>query len=186
MVPPPPPMKSMKKTIGMVLSLFASSAGAHAALTAPDEIRAGVAEVAERYANAIACGGIKIRPEDVHVLDAGRIDSHLPRYAVLWNGDLACYGGSGSPATHLIVATLNTGRYLVQPQLSSPVVAFELPVRFVTRVVRAEGNTLVLEGKEHAATDPRSNPSIPVRFTLRAEPDGNWKLVDKTSIAKAH
>ena len=171
----------MKTALGMLLAL-AISAGVHAA-PAPEEVRTGVAAVAERYANAIGCGAITIRPADVHVLDVGRIDSHLPKYAALWNGDLECYGGSGSEATHLVVATLNTGRYVVQPRLSSPVVTFELPVRFVTRVVSATGDTLVLEGKEYAPTDPRSNPSVPVRFTLRADQNGNWKLVDKINVA---
>lgn len=74
------------------------------------------------------------------------------------------------------------GQYVVQPQLSSPVIRFELPVRFVTRVFSNNADTLVLEGREYAPADPRSNPSIPVRFTLRVNEKGDWKLIDNVRL----
>lgn len=173
----------MKVTF-LLLACLAIGANAIAGdAKSPDEVAAGIANAAERYVNAVACPHVKVRPGDVHLLDPGQMDSHLPKFAVLWTGDLGCFGGSGSERTHLAIATVNTGQYVVQPELSSPVVQFESPVRFVTRVVSATGNTLVLEGKDYAAGDPQSNPTIPVRFTLRASDNGDWKLVDKNVIA---
>jgi hypothetical protein len=170
----------------LVFSLFACLAiplGASAAPRPETDIKAGIANAVERYANAISCNGIKIRPEDVLTLKPSGNGPTLPKYAVLWTGDLGCYGGSGTEATRLSIATVNTGQYVVQPELSSPVTAFESPVRFVSLVVSNSADTLVLEGKEYAPNDPRSNPSIPVQFTLRVDAHGGWKLVGKVTRA---
>lgn len=78
--------------------------------------------------------------------------------------------------------TVDTGTVLVQPQLSSPAVAFDSPVRFVRRVVGSGPDSLVLEGKEYGPGDPNSNPTVPVHFTLRADGKGNWKLADKNVL----
>lgn len=166
-----------------MLACLAISSGASAAPRSADEVKAGISNAVERYANSISCKGIKVQPEDVLTLESGNDKEILPKYAVLWSGDLGCFGGSGTEATRLAIATVNTGQYVVQPGFSSPVVAFESPVRFVTRVVSNNADTLVLEGKEYAPTDPRSSPSIPVRFTLRVSEKGDWRLVGKGSIA---
>lgn len=144
--------------------------------------RAGVAGVVERYANAVACPGVKVRPADVLMLSAGYPEALLPKYAVLWNGDMTCFGGSGAAKTQLAIVTFNTGQYVVQPELSSPVVAFESPVRFVTRVVSYSARNLVLEGKEYGPGDPDSAPSVPVRFILHLDGKGDWKLADKVFL----
>ena len=148
---------------------------------------AGVASAVERYANAIACAGVQVRPSDVLMLSSGYQGAFQARYAVLWVGDMSCFGGAGTEQaqqTQLAIATFSNGRYVVQPQLSTPSVAFDSPVRFVSKVVSAGADTLVLEGKEYAPNDPQSTPSVPVRFTLRADAQGNWRLVDKVKTGK--
>ena len=172
----------MKISFAM-LTCLAIAASASAAPRSADEIKTGISNAVERFANSISCRGIKVQPEDVLTLAEDQNEETLPKYAVLWSGDLGCFGGSGTEATHLAIATVNTGQYVVQPELSSPVAAFESPVRFVTRVVSNNADTLVLEGREYAPTDPQSNPSIPVRFTLRVDAKGDWRLVDKVGIA---
>src|SRR5204862_6016983 len=111
-------------------------------------VKTGISNAVERYANSISCRGIKVQPKDVLTLVPGKEGTTLSKYAELWSGDLGCFGGSGTESTHLAIATVNTGQYVVQPELSSPVVAFESPVRFVTSVVSNDADTLVLEGKE--------------------------------------
>jgi hypothetical protein len=102
------------------------------------------------------------------------------KYAVLWAGDIGCAGGSGSEETNLSIVTISTGdSYVVAPLLSSPVIQFESPVRFVERIVGNTRDSLILEGKEHGLKDANCCPSIPVRFTLRADEKGNWKLSEK-------
>lgn len=144
--------------------------------------RAGVASAVERYANAIACAGVRVRPNDVLMLSNGYEGAFQARYAVLWVGDMSCFGGAGSEQTQLAIATFNNGRYVVQPELSSPVVAFDSPVRIVTRVVSHSTRALVLEGREFGPEDPDNTPSVPVRFILRADSKGNWKLIDKVFL----
>ena len=39
------------------------------------------------------------------------------------------------------------------------------------------------QGRKYTPADARSTPSVPVRFTLRADPQGNWRLVDKIRLA---
>ncbi|MET0855713.1 MAG: hypothetical protein ABWY27_03095 [Telluria sp.] len=177
--------ESFMKLAVVLVGALAISLGASAAPRSEIDIKRGVAEVAERYANAVSCGGVTIKPEDVLTLSAYQDDGGLAlsKYAVLWHGDLGCMGGSGSEMTRLAITTINTGHYVVQPELSSPVAAFESPVRFVSRVVSSGADTLVLEGMEYAPNDPRSTPSKAVRFTLRMDPKGGWRLVDKIGIA---
>lgn len=145
---------------------------------------AGVAHAVQRYANAIACNGVTVMPADVLTLSSGYEGAFAARYAVLWVGDMRCAGagGPGSERTQLAIVTYSAGQYLVQPELSSPVVAFESPVRVVTRIVSHNGRNLVLEGKEFGPEDPPRTPSVPVRFILRVDGTGNWKLVDKVFL----
>jgi hypothetical protein len=180
-----PLTESLMKPAVVLVAALAVSLGASAAPRSEIDIKRGVADVVERYANAVSCGGVSIKPEDVLTLSAYQDDGGLAlsKYAVLWHGDLGCMGGSGSEMTRLSIATINTGRYVVQPELSSPVAAFDSPVRFVSRVVSSDADALVLEGMEYAPNDPRSAPSIPVRFTLRMDAKGSWRLVDKIRIA---
>lgn len=159
---------------------IAGAAGADPVATSAAQT--GVASAVERYANAVACKGVRVRPADVLLLSDGNEGVALPKYAVLWVGDLTCFGGSGTEKTNLAIATFNTGQYVVQPELSSPVVAFESPVRIVTRVISHSARNLVLEGQEYGPGDLQSTPSVPVRFILRVDGKGNWKLVDKVFL----
>jgi hypothetical protein len=173
------------KTVAAALVCLATSLSAHAQPEPTATARTGVAGAVERYANAIACVGVKVSPDDVLMLTAGYPAAPLARYAVLWVGDMTCYGGSGTEKTYLAIATQNSGQYLVQPELSSPVVAFESPVRLVRRVVSHSAKNLVLEGMEHGPGDPPSAPTVPVRFILRLDGKGDWKLADKVFLKNA-
>jgi len=163
------------------LICFAIAGAAHAAPDrSNDEIKRGIADTVRRYANAIACPGVKVRPEDVLALVPSEDDDRrLSKYAVLWSGDLGCFGGQGIEATHIAIATISSGKYIVDPRLSSPIVEFESPVRFVKRVVTYTDDTLTLQGNVNGPQDVRGVPSVPVRFVLKADDKGNWKLLDK-------
>ena len=170
------------KTVAAALVGLATSLTVCAEPVVSTAARTGVASAVQRYANAIACAGVKVMPADVLMLSAGYEGAFAARYAVLWVGDMRCFGGSGTEQTQLAIATFNTGQYVVQPELSSPVVAFESPVRVVTRIVSHNARNLVLEGMEFGPEDPPSTPSVPVRFILRLDGTGNWKLVDKVFL----
>lgn len=171
----------MKALLATVCCLAAIAA--QAAPPSIDELKARVADVVERHVGTVACPGVKVAAGDVLALVPQPHPETLAKFAVLWHGDLGCWGGSGSERTHLTIATVNTGQVVVQPELSSPAIAFDSPVRFVERVVSSGPDTLVLEGKAYGPQDPRSNPTIPLRFTLRLDDKGNWKLVDKTVLS---
>ena len=145
-----------------------------------DEIKRGVADAVRRYANAISCPNVKVRADDVLALTPFEDDyRRTSRYAVLWTGDLGCHGGAGMEASHVAIATINNGKYVVDPKKSSPVVEFEAPVRVVKRVVSYTDDTLTLQGNVHGPQDHQNKPSVPVRFTLRMDEKGNWKMVEK-------
>lgn len=169
------------KPVPAALLCITLSAGANAAPDrSADEIKRGIADAVRRYANAVACPTVKVRPEDVLALTPYEGDDRrLSKYAVLWTGDLGCYGGAGSEATHLAIATINTGKYVVDPRMSSPVVEFEKPVRVVRRVVSYTDDTLILQGNQHGPQDSQANPSVPVRFTLKRDDKGSWRLLEK-------
>ena len=157
---------------------------ASGAQAAPDrsneEIKRGVADVVRRYANAIACPGVRVRPADVLALTPYEDDyRRTSKYAVLWSGDLGCNGGAGVVQSHLSIATINNGKYVVDPRQSSPIVDLESPVRIVKRVVSYTDDTMTLQGNVHGPQDRQGYPSVPVRFTLKLDDQGNWKMVDK-------
>lgn len=167
----------MKLRAVALLCLTLSSA-AHAASN--EEIKRGVAEAVRRYANAIACPGVKIRTDDVLALIPGDGDARrLSKYAVLWTGDVGCFGGAGIESSQITIATISSGKYIVDPRLSSPIIEFESPVRLVKRVVNYTNDTLTLQGNVSGPQDVRGIPSVPVRFTLKLDDKGNWRLFDK-------
>lgn len=162
------------------LLFLALSPLAHAANRSNDEIKRGVADAVRRYANAIACPGVKVRPDDVLALVPSEDDDRrLSKYAVLWSGDLGCFGGPGIEASHIAIATISSGKFIVDPRLSSPIIEFDSPVRFVKRVVSYTADTLTLQGNVSGPQDVRGVPSVPVRFVLKLDDKGNWKLFDK-------
>ncbi len=173
-------MKIAAAALFQVLIPLLLSSNAHAAAEkSAEEIKRGVVDVVRRYANAISCPGVKVRTEDVLALVPVDDDDTLSKYAVLWTGDLGCFGGAGIEATHLAIATVSGGKYIVDPRLSSPVVAFDSPVRFVKRVVSYNADSMTLQGNVYGPQDKTGRPSIPVRFTVTLDEKGNWKLTDK-------
>jgi hypothetical protein len=164
----------------VALALVTAVQGAAAAERSSDEVKEGVADVVKRYANAIACPGVKIRPDDVLTLvPYKRGDRTQAKFAVLWTGDPGCIAGPGDEATYIAIATISGGRFVVDPRQSSPLVQFESPVRFVRRVVDYTDDTLILQGNIYGPQDAHNKPTIPVRFTLQVDDNGNWKMVEK-------
>jgi hypothetical protein len=137
------------------------------------------------YANAISCSGVKIDPKQIAALVPYKTldDRFDAKYAVLWTGDIGCSGGSGSEATHLSIVTIGSGdSYVVDPFQSSPVIQFDTPIRDVERIVGNTKDSLILEGMEYGPKDSNCCPSIKVRFTLRVDEKGNWKLAEKKTM----
>ncbi|MES2756353.1 MAG: hypothetical protein V4693_03185 [Pseudomonadota bacterium] len=99
------------KIAAVVLTFLGVSLSAYAAPTSESDIKIAIANAVERYANAISCGGIKVKPEDVLTLAPYGDGPTLSKYAVLWSGDVGCFGGSGTEMTRLAIATVNTGQY---------------------------------------------------------------------------
>ena len=171
---------AMKLAAAALATLLLSSGACAAPEKSTEEIKRGIVDAVRRYANAISCPGVKVRNEDVLTLEPGEEDDRrMSKYAVLWTGDLGCFGGPGIEATHLAIATVSSGKYIVDPRLSSPVVEFESPVRYVKRVVSYNEESMTLQGNVYGPQDKVGNPSIPVRFTVKLDGKGNWKLTDK-------
>ena len=175
----------MKKiVVALGCATFMSSSFAQSAPPV-QEITKQIINSVAGYANAISCPGVKVEPKQIAALVPYKtLDDRMDaKYAVLWAGDIGCAGGSGTEGTNLSIVTISTGdSYVVDPLLSSPVIQFECPVRFVERIVGNTRDSLILEGKEHGPKDANCCPSILVRFTLRADEKGNWKLVEKKVI----
>lgn len=170
----------MKIAVFAFACITLSTAAQAAPERSNEEIKRGVADVVRRYANTIACPGVRVRPADVLALTPYEDDyRRLSKYAVIWTGDLGCNGGDDVASSYLTIATINNGKYVVDPRMSSPVVDVELPVRIVRRVVSYTDDTLTLQGNVHGPQDRPSNPSVPVRFTLKMDEKGNWKMIDK-------
>lgn len=175
-------MKKIIATLGCSL-LMANSF----AQSAPpvQEITKQIIKSVTNYANAISCPGVIVEPKQIAALVPYKnIDDRMDaKYAVLWVGDIGCAGGSGTAGTNVSIVTISTGdSYVVNPLQSSPAIQFESPVRSIERLVGNTSDSLILEGKEFGPNDPNCCPSIKVRFTLRVDEKGNWKLVEKKTM----
>lgn len=176
----------MKKIV-VAIACTTVMSGAFAQSAPPaHEITRKVISSATSYANAISCPGVKIEPKLVATLVPYKTmwDRMDAKYAVMWWGDIGCAGGSGTGGTHVSIVTISTGdSYVVDPFQSSPVIQFESPVRAVERIVSNTRDSLILEGMEYGPNDPNCCPSIKVRFTMRADEKGNWKVAEKKAMS---
>jgi len=174
--------KIMKKTVATLgCAFFAANSFAQSAPPV-QEITKQIIKSVTNYGNAISCPGVTVEPKQIAALVPYKsIEYRMDaKYAVLWSGDIGCFGGSGTEGTNVSIVTISIGdSYIVDPLQSSPAVQFESPVRHIERIVGNTTDSLILEGKEFGPNDPNCCPSIKVRFTLRVDEKGNWKLVDK-------
>jgi hypothetical protein len=141
----------------------------------------GVVIAVKHYARSVSCD-FKVNPTKVAGLNPYNSNDAKfgKKYVALWDGDIGCAGGSGNYQTHIAVVRYgDTGRFLVDPLASSPVVRFESPVQLTTKLVRLDSQTITLEGLEEGPNDPLCCPSVPLRFTLRLDGKENWVLVEK-------
>ncbi len=172
----------MKKLLVIVTGLCVTPLALAQNAPPVQEITKQIIKSAQGYANAISCPGVVITPKEIAALTPYKtIDDRMEaKYAVLWDGDIGCAGGSGTSGTNVSIVTISTGdSYVVDPSQSSPLIQFESPVRTISRIVGNTRDTLILEGKEYADNDANCCPSITVRFTLRVDEKDNWKLVEK-------
>lgn len=171
------------RTVAFAATLFCMASSCFAQSAPPvQEITRQVIKAATSYSVAIACEEGKIGAKDIAALVPYKTldDRPAATYAVLWSGDISCAGGSGTNGTHVSIVMIGAGdSYFVDPLQSSPVIQFESPVRFVSRIVGNTRDSMILEGLEFGPKDANCCPSIPVRFTLKVDEKGNWKLVDK-------
>ena len=151
------------------------------------EISRRIVSTATNYAKSISCADVKINPKFVVTLNQWKTmdDRFDARYAVLWYGDIGCGGGSQSTTLNILIATVGAGNtVVVDPTQSSPVATFEASDLFIEKVVSNSKDSLLLEGKEAGPNDANCCPSVLVQTRLRADPKGNWKVIEKKTIAK--
>lgn len=143
-----------------------------------------IIRVVTDYANNITCGDVKVDPTKIvtlvpHTSIENQWDA---KYAVLWIGDIGCSGGNSSSSQNISIVNVGSGSsYVVDPLQSSPAIQFESPVKYVERIVGNTRDSLILEGKQYGPDDPNCCPSINIRFTLRLDEKGNWKVAEKES-----
>jgi hypothetical protein len=137
------------------------------------------------YIAAISCETGNVTAEDIATLTPFKIIDfeYTPdaKYAVLWSGDIGCAGGSGAIQTNIaIVTTGRHGEFLVDPNLSSPIVKFEWIVsRNFPKIIGNTHDSIALDGLDYAGNDGMCCPSLPVRVTVRVDEKGNWKVVER-------
>lgn len=150
----------------------------------PKDVPARVLEVAQKYQSSIACATSEAATQPVLELFPYTTpqDREEVQYAVLWSGDIGCAGGTGTSSANITVVRMGGGNgFFVDAAQSSPNIIFESPVNYIRKVVNYTEDAMTLEGKEYADKDPHCCPSVGVRFTLRADSEGNWLLSEKYS-----
>lgn len=150
-----------------------------------EDVTRQVSDAANNYAKAISCGNQIVGPDQIAALVPYKKwdERYSAKFAVIWSGDIGCAGGSGTTYSRISIIKIGTGdTYLVDPEESSPIVTFDVPVRHVERIVGNTDTTLVLEGMKFGPDDPNCCPSIKVRFTLQADEKGNWTMIKMDRI----
>ena len=141
------------------------------------EITQKVISVATQYADSISCGDTQIQPNEIAALvpwkdDTDRFDAE---YAVIWHNDIGCWGGSGTSSTNISIVKVGAGNsFYVVPDLSSPVIDFDIGARFIERVIGNTKDSIVLEALFHADDDSNNFPSIKRKITVKVDGKGNW------------
>jgi hypothetical protein len=144
-------------------------------------------KVARRYIESISCETIS-SPKNLVALipwkDCSDFDErYAARYALLWDGDIGCAGGSGTSIPHITILKLGAGsQFVVDPALSSPVRDFELPAQVFTRILRVKADRILLDALDWGPDDPHCCASVPVRILLKQDKKGNWKTVWKKKL----
>jgi hypothetical protein len=137
----------------------------------------------QKYASAISCSNVKVNARKIAVLIP--YSSNDSKYAVLWDGDIGCSGTNGNDQTHIAIVGIGVAdTFVVDPLASSPTIRFDSPAQFVDKIVVSDPRSLVLEGKVEGPNDALCCPSVRLRFTLRADDNQNWVLVEKHVIQR--
>lgn len=174
------------KRIVVALGCAICMSGSFAQSAPPvQEITKQIIRSATGYANSISCQGVTIQPKQIAALVPYKTmdDRSDAKYAVLWDGDIGCLGGSGTSTENISIVTISTGdSYVVDPRLSSPLIEFSPGLHNIDRIVGNTKDTLILEGLEFGPNDPHCCPSVRVRITMRVDEKGNWKVVEKKTV----
>lgn len=141
-------------------------------------------KITTKYINSVACNNSEIRNEDVITLVPHTNDNDLfeAKYGVIWTGEIGCEGTAGYGPNIAIVRIGRDNSYHVSPIESSPSIEFEAPVHYVTKLVNYTSTSIEFDGLEKGESDPNCCPSINVRFTLRLDNQGNWKLANQNYL----
>ena len=137
-------------------------------------------EVADKYADALSCGGhqiISTQPWNTSTEGEGQMLSWL----VLWAADLGCYGGSGSYAYQLTLVEKNVGGLCVNAKASSPVIRIKgMPSANspISGVEKGADDQVKIFGMDYGPDDARCCPSKPVAVILQRDKQGNWQAVN--------
>jgi len=139
-----------------------------------------VARVVDQYDNAIGCGIEPVRRRDVAVLEPESIGYGAEQgvFVAVITGDIGCLHGTGTIVSALVVVRSDGyGRLIVQPSESAPVSQFQLPVRYIERIVSNTPDTLILEGWTYRPEDCNCAPTQRVRFAIRFDAfSSRWTL----------
>lgn len=179
---------TIKTLVSLLLIEICASSASAADVMSVEQITNEIITSATAYANSISCPHVKITPQRIAALVPWKEpdDRWDARYAALWDGDIGCDGGSGGESTRISIVAVKTGNtFVVDPLRSSPAIRFEIPVRYVTRIVGNTHDSLVLEGLAYGPNDGNCCPSIRLRFTMQVDENGNWRVSRKQVLTPA-
>ncbi|WP_370682278.1 hypothetical protein [Comamonas sp. GB3 AK4-5] len=147
-----------------------------------------IIEVVNLYARAIACDaddGLSGKNIAAMTPLTNMLERDEAKFAVLWNGDLGCQGGSGTSGARLAIVGVGAGdTFYVNPYESEPAVDAGLP-RYVERIVGATKDTLVFDVRDYSDRDANCCPSLRQRITIRQLPNGKWQRVSTKKLPPA-
>ena len=144
---------------------------------------------ANSYAKGIACETAEATAKDVGALvpvgpSTEQDQEGVGTFAVIWRGDIGCQGGSSTVTDNIAIVSRGAyGSFVVDAGQSSPQVSFDTSVSTVDRLVRATGDTLVLDGRKVCdGSTSLIGCEIRVRITMRQDKDGSWKAISQRDL----
>ncbi|MBU3679746.1 MAG: hypothetical protein FGM32_09100 [Candidatus Kapabacteria bacterium] len=142
-----------------------------------------IKRVVSAFASAVACGG-EIKDQNIITMVpyTSEEDQYDARYAVLWYGDWACAGGSGTSGWHLSLVKVSMGYFYVVTSCSGNSDDYW---RNVHRIVGNTKNTITLEICDYGSDDANCCPSVKKRITIKLNDEAeSWKEIGSKTIGR--
>lgn len=153
-------------------------------------IKSEAFKVAKKYSESIACEASIEKKKLValtpwHNTEDETDNREEAKYALIWQGDVGCAGGSGTNQPQITIVRIAAGdSFIVEPYESSPAVTFIIGAQYVKKVISSSSKSLTLLAMTWGENDAHCCASVEVKIRLKQNEKGDWEIIDTSPTAR--